>query len=86
LIGGWNPLSVSLGTRILILNSIGEQIIFDFHWFMKDEEATDLKEGFSQLPLDEENKLKEGSWEAWGGKNYLVCFPWEEKENECVRG
>jgi hypothetical protein len=53
---------------------------------MKDEEAIDLKEGFPQIPLDEENKLKERSWEVWGGGNYLVCFPWEEKENECVRG
>jgi hypothetical protein len=42
----------SLGTIILILNSIEEQIILDFHWFMKDEEAIDWKEGFPQLPLD----------------------------------
>jgi hypothetical protein len=27
---------------------------------MKDEEAIDWKEGFPQLPLDKENKLKEG--------------------------
>ncbi len=46
MIGEWNILSVSLGIRILILNSIGEKIIFDSHWFMKDEEAIDWKEGF----------------------------------------
>jgi hypothetical protein len=32
---------------------------------MKDEEAIDWKEGFPQLLLDNENKLKEGSWKAW---------------------
>jgi hypothetical protein len=41
-----NLLSVSLSIRILILNSIGEKIILDSHWFMKDEEAIDWKEGF----------------------------------------
>jgi hypothetical protein len=61
LIGGWIPVNVSLGTRILILNSIGGQIILDFHWFLKDGEAMDWNERFSQLPLDKENKFKEGS-------------------------
>jgi hypothetical protein len=61
LIGGWNPLNVSLGIRIFTLKSIGGQIILNFHWFLKDEEAMDWKEGFPQLPLDKENKLKEGS-------------------------
>jgi hypothetical protein len=55
-----NLLNVSLGTKILILNSIRGQIIFDFHWFMKDKEAIDWKEGFPQLPLDKETKLKGG--------------------------
>jgi hypothetical protein len=36
-----------LGIRIFILNSIGEQIIIDSHWFMKDEEAIDWRERFS---------------------------------------
>jgi hypothetical protein len=31
---------------------------------MKDEEAIDWREEFSQLLLDKENKFKEGSWEA----------------------
>jgi hypothetical protein len=60
LIGGWNMFNVSLGTKILILNSIGGQIILDFHWFLKDEKAMDWMEGFPQLPLDKKNKLKEG--------------------------
>jgi hypothetical protein len=61
LIRGWNPLRVSLGIRIFILKSIGRKITFDSHWFFKDEEAMDWREGFLQLPLDKENKLKEGS-------------------------
>jgi hypothetical protein len=61
LIGRWNPFSVSSGTRILILNSIGRQIIFDFQWFLKDEEAMDWRERLPQLSLNKENKLKEGS-------------------------
>jgi hypothetical protein len=61
LIGGWNLLNVSLGIRILILNSIIGQIILDSHWFLKDEKAMDWRERFPQLPLDKENKLKEGS-------------------------
>jgi hypothetical protein len=66
LIGGWNLLNVSLGTRIFILNSNGGQIIFDFHWFLKDEEAMDWRERFPQLPLDKENKFKKRSLKAWG--------------------
>jgi hypothetical protein len=46
LIREWNLISVSLGIRIFILNSIGEKIILDLHWFMKDEEAIDWSEGF----------------------------------------
>jgi len=40
---------------------------------MKDEKAIDWREGFLQLPLDKENKLKEGSWEALGGEKFLSC-------------
>jgi hypothetical protein len=32
---------VSLGPRILILKSIGQQIILNSHWLLKDEEAID---------------------------------------------
>jgi hypothetical protein len=53
-----------LSIRIIILNSIGGQIILDSHWFLKDEEAMDWREGFPQLPLDKEKKLKE---EVLGG-------------------
>jgi len=43
---------------------MGGQNILDFHWFLKDEEAMDWREGFPQLPLDKENKFKE---EVLGG-------------------
>jgi hypothetical protein len=66
-----------LGIKILILNSIEGQIILDFHWFMKDEEAIDWREGFSQLPLDKENKFKEGSCEAWGERSFILFFLWK---------
>jgi hypothetical protein len=42
---------------------------------MKDEEAIDWREKFSQLPLDKDNKLKE-AWKTWerGVLRYLVFF------------
>jgi hypothetical protein len=60
LIGGWNTLNVSLGTKIITLNSIGGQIILDSHWFLNNEEAMDWRDGFPQFPLDKDNKFKEG--------------------------
>jgi len=41
---------------------------------MKDEEAIDWREGFPQLPLDKDNKLKEGSWKTWGKKVFGVSY------------
>jgi hypothetical protein len=52
---------------------------------LKDEKAIDWREGFSQLPLDKANKLKEGNGKFWR-KNKIILFFWEKKENECVRG
>ncbi len=52
---------------------------------MKDEKAIDCREGFPQLPLDKENKLKEGSWEAFGGDFFYIIIM-EKEENECERG
>jgi hypothetical protein len=37
---------VSLGPRILLLKSIGGQIILNFCWLLKDEEAIDWRGGF----------------------------------------
>jgi hypothetical protein len=53
---------------------------------MKDEKVIDWREGFPQLPLDKENKYKEGSWEAlgWGKINYFVFL--EEEKDDCVKG
>jgi hypothetical protein len=61
LIGGWNFISVSLGTKILILKSIGGQVILNSCWYLEDEKAMDWRGGFPQLPLNKKNKLKEGS-------------------------
>jgi hypothetical protein len=41
--------------------SLKGQIVLDSHWFMKDEKVIDWREKISQLPLDKENKFKEGS-------------------------
>jgi hypothetical protein len=61
LIGGWNLITVSLGTKILILKSIGGQVILNSCWYLEDEKAMDWRGGFPQLPLNKKNKLKEGS-------------------------
>jgi hypothetical protein len=47
-----------------------------------------LEGRISKLPLDKENKLKEGSWEAYQKKEWTLCvFFWGKKEdNEYVRG
>jgi len=52
---------------------------------MKDEKAIDYRERFPQLPLDKENKFKEGSWEILGGKFFYIVIM-EEEDNECVKG
>jgi hypothetical protein len=53
---------------------------------LKDGKAMELKERFSQLPLDKENKFKEGSFKAWGrrclGVFFLCYFSWEREEKD----
>jgi hypothetical protein len=39
---------------------------------MKDE-VIGWKERFSSLPLDKENKPKEGSWETWCENSFILC-------------
>jgi hypothetical protein len=47
---------------------------------MKDEKAIDWRARIPQLPLDKENKLKEGSWKAWvRGIFFILCFLWKRK-------
>jgi len=70
LIRGWNLLRVSLGIIIIILKSIGRQIILNSHWFLKDEEAMDWREGFPQLPLDKITSLRKGL-EKLGEKEFM---------------
>jgi hypothetical protein len=74
-----------LGIRILILNSIGEKIILDSHWFMKDEEAIDWREGFQYFHWTRGTSSRRGQ----GGlprRRSLCGFFWRTKEeNECGR-
>jgi hypothetical protein len=52
---------------------------------MKNEKAINCTEGFPQLPLNKENKFKEGSWEALWGENFYIVIM-EEEKNEHVKG
>jgi hypothetical protein len=87
LIGGWNLFNVSLGPRILILKSIGGQIIFNSHGLLKDEEAIDWSGGFPNFHWTRgtsSRKVHEKFTKGMDG----VCFfePKETKEEkECVR-
>jgi hypothetical protein len=73
LIGEWNLLSVSLGIRILILNYIRRQILIDFHWFLKDEEAMDWRERFHNFHWTKKTSSRR-SHEKLGGKEFLGGF------------
>jgi hypothetical protein len=53
---------------------------------MKDEKAIDWREGFPHLPLDKDNKFKEGSWETLGFEKVFYLVFLEKEEIECVRG
>jgi hypothetical protein len=85
LIGEWNLLRVSLGIRILILNSIGEIIILDSHWFMKDEETIDWREGFPNFHWTRRTSSRKGHGGLPKGEGSILCFGKEKEENECVR-
>jgi len=53
---------------------------------MKDMKAINWRERIPQLPLDKNNKLKEGSWEVLGGGGRVsILFFLEEEDNECMR-
>jgi hypothetical protein len=54
---------------------------------MKGEKAIDWREIFPQLPLDKDNKFKEGSWKEWvKGIFFNLVFSLEKEDNECVGG
>jgi hypothetical protein len=63
----------SLGIRILILISIGEKIILDSHWFMKDEGAIDWEEGFS-TSIGQGEQSQRGVLEAYQGREEYFVF------------
>jgi hypothetical protein len=86
LIGEWNLFSVSLGIRIFILNSIGDKIILDSHWFMKDEEAIDWKEGFLNFHWTRRKSSRRGHGRFTKRRVvYCVFFPGKKEENECEK-
>jgi hypothetical protein len=75
-----------LGIRILILNSIGKEIIFDSHWFMKDEKAINWREGFPNFHWTRRTSSRRGHGKLTKqGSGSCVFFPGKREENECVR-
>ncbi len=85
MIGEWNLPHVSLGIKILILNSIGGKIILDFHWFMKDEETIDWREGFLNFHWTRRTSSRRGHGSLRKGEGNILRFEKEKEENECVR-
>jgi hypothetical protein len=83
LIREWNLPHVSLGIRILILNSIGEKIIFDFHWFM--QETIDWREGFPNFHWTRRTSLRRGHGGLPKGEGSILRFGKEKEENDCVK-
>jgi hypothetical protein len=76
-----------LGPRILILKSIGGQIIINFHWFLKDEEAIDWREGFQNFHWIRGTSSRKGHGRLTKCVDG-VCFlrhKGTKDEEECVR-
>ncbi len=70
MIGGWNLFSVSLGTKIHILKSIGWQIIFNSHWFLKDEKVINWRDFFNSHGTKRTSGRR--GFEKLGGEEFLV--------------
>ncbi len=58
--GGGFPQVRAMGPKILILKSIGGQIIFNFHWLLKDEKATNWNGGFSSFHWTNKTSSRRG--------------------------
>jgi hypothetical protein len=75
-----------LGIRILIQDSIGEKIILDSHWFMKDEKAIDWREGFPNFHWTRRTSSRRHHERLTKrGSGILCVFLGKKEENECVR-
>jgi hypothetical protein len=66
-------------------HSIGEKIILDFHWFMKDEETIDWRERFSNFHWTRRTSSRKGHGSLPKGEGSILRFGKEKEENECVR-
>jgi hypothetical protein len=74
-----------LGPRILILKSIGGQIILNSHWLLKDEGAIDWREGFRSFHLAREISSRKGHGGLPNERGVSCVGRREKEENECVR-
>jgi hypothetical protein len=85
LIRGWNIFCVSLNPRIFTLKSIGRQIIFNFHWFLKDEEAINWMGRFRSFHWTRGTSSRKGH----GCLPREIGVSWvkfrEKEEKECVK-
>ncbi len=85
MIGGWNIFYVSLGPRILILKSIGGQIIVNSCWLLKDEGAIDWREGFRNFHWTRETSSRKGHGGLPKERGVSCVGRRGKEENECVR-
>jgi hypothetical protein len=77
LIGEWNFFSVSLGIR--------EKIILDSHWFMKDKEAIDWREGFQYFHWTRGTSSRRGQRGLPRRRSLCIFFWKKEEEIACER-
>jgi hypothetical protein len=75
---------VSLGPRILILKSIGGQIILNSHWLLKDEEAIDGSRGFRNFHLTRGTSSRKGRGGLPKERGVSYVGGRGKEENECV--
>jgi hypothetical protein len=76
---------VSLGPRILILKSIGGQIILNSHWLLKDGGAIDWREGFRNFHWTRGTSSRKGHGGLPKEKGVSCVEKRGKEENECVR-
>jgi hypothetical protein len=76
---------VSLGPRILILKSIGGQIILNSRWLLKDEEAIDWRGGFRSFHWARGTSSRKGHGGLSRNKREVFWVGKRKKEKkECV--
>ncbi len=76
---------VSLGPKILILKSIGGQIILNSRWLLKDEEAIDWRGGFRSFHWARGTSSRKGHGGLPREKEVSWVRERKKEEKECVK-